>query len=78
MSDNNLKSKLTFITFFLLFSIISSYRTEKVIAEYDPETQTLIYNGTLFIVSPSPTESIILKEKAAKSESSEKLSGAEF
>ena len=78
MSDNNLKSKLTFITFFLLFSIISSYRTEKVIAEYDPETQTLIYNGTLFIVSPSPTESIILKEKAAKSESSEKLTGAEF
>ena len=78
MSDNNLKSKLTFITFFLLFSIISSYRTEKVIAEYDPETQTLIYNGTLFIVSPSPTESIILKEKEAKSESSGKLTGAEF
>ena len=74
----NLKPNLCLITFFILLTITTSYKTEKVIAEYDPETQTLIYNGTLFIISPSPSETLFIKGKEIKSESSEKLSGPEF
>ena len=74
-------SKIFLMVLFLSFEIIASYKTEKVIAEYDAETQTLIYNGNLFILSPSPTEPLLLKVKETKGESheaGEKLSGAQF
>ena len=67
-----IKSSKIFLMFlFLSFEIIATYKTEKVIAEYDAETQTLIYNGNLFILSPSPTEPLLLKVKEAKGESHE-------
>lgn len=75
------KSKIYLIFIILFFPITLSYKTEQVIAEYDSETQTLIYKGNLYILSPSPTEPLILKAKEAKyqsKESKEELSGAEF
>jgi hypothetical protein len=55
------KSKIYLIFIILFFPITLSYKTEQVIAEYDSETQTLIYKGNLYILSPSPTEPLILK-----------------
>ncbi len=75
------KSKIYLIFIILFFPFTLSYKTEQVIAEYDSETQTLIYKGNLYILSPSPTEPLILKAKETKYESKESkegLSGAEF
>ena len=75
------KSKIYLIFIILFFPFTLSYKTEQVIAEYDSETQTLIYKGNLYILSPSPKEPLILKAKETKHESKESkegLSGAEF